>query len=69
MQANVKHCSLLITLVTPDFSTGKCPPVTFNDIGFFQQGLSTSPASPEADVARAFQTFLQSEHQQVGILT
>ena len=36
----------------------------------FQQGISTQLTSLcQADMARALQTFLQSEHQLVGLLT
>ena len=63
-EALLSLASRLITLVTPDFLTGKCPPVSFKAES--QHKLSTRPGIPEADVARAFQTFLQSEHRLVA---
>ena len=58
MQGNMKCCYACdreITLVTLDFLTGKCPPVSFKAKS--QHKLSTRPGIPEADVARAFRPF------------
>ena len=44
--------------------TGKCPPVSFKAES--QHKLSTRPGIPEADVARAFQTFLQFGNPQIS---
>ena len=58
------------TPVTPDFFDRKVNSCYIRGHRVFQQGLSTPPAIPcRADVARAFQTFLQSEHRLVGLLT
>ena len=67
-EALLRLWSRLITLVTPDFFDRKVSSCIQRH-RVFQQGLSTWPAIPETDVARAFQTFLQSKHRLVGLLT
>ena len=71
-EALLRLWSWLITPVTPDFFDRKVDScyLYIQRHWVFQQGLSTRPAIPwQADVARAFQSFLQLEHWLVGLLT